>query len=158
MLNLDLATRIVQGTLAAARTQGVSPLSVVVAAPGGEVILLLREDGAGPMTARVAQAKAVTAGGFRASTSALNEIFAANPAALLAISTASPLGFAPLGGGVLIFGRDGQFLGTAAAAGDAPSRDEACITAGVESAGLTTAGPAAAPAPRPAWPPAAPAV
>jgi uncharacterized protein GlcG (DUF336 family) len=157
MLNLDLATRIIQGARAAARAQGVNPLSFVVAAPGGEVILLVREDGANPMTARVAQVKAATASGFRASTSALNEVFAANPAALLAISTASPLGFAPLGGGVPIFGPGGEFLGAAAAAGDAPPRDEACISAGVESVGLSTAAPAAVAAPRAAWPPSAPA-
>ena len=152
-LNLALATRIVQGAMAAARTDSVRPLSFVVAAPGGEVILVVREDGANPMTARIAQAKAETAAGFRNTTRALNEVFAANTAALVALSSAAVAGFAPLGGGVPIFDANGTFVGSAAAAGDAPPRDEACITAGVVAAGLSVTTNAGAPPERQPWPP-----
>lgn len=144
VLNLAAATQIVQGSMATARADQVRPLSFVVAAPGGELILLVREDGANPMTARIALGKALTAGGFRNSTRALNELFAANPAALTAIASSVPEAFAPLGGGAPIFDPAGLFLGSAAAAGDTPLRDEACIVAGILAAGFSVTGPAVA--------------
>jgi uncharacterized protein GlcG (DUF336 family) len=154
-LTLAVATQIVQGAMAAARAEGLRPLSYVVAAPGGEVILLVREDGANPMTARIAEAKAATASGFRNTTRALNEVFGPNAAALVALSKAAPTGFAALGGGVPIYDADGEFLGSAAAAGDAPPRDEACITAGVTARGFAVSRAAGAVVERPAWPPGA---
>jgi uncharacterized protein GlcG (DUF336 family) len=154
-LTLALATQIIQGAMAAARTDSVRPLSLVVAAPGGDVILLVREDGANPMTAQIAQGKAVTAGGFRSSTRSLNEIFGSNAAALTAISSSVSGAFAALGGGVPIFDPSGEFLGSAAAAGDAPQRDEACIVAGILAAGLSVCGPTGSIVRSP-WPPETP--
>lgn len=129
--------------MAAAHADQLRPLSFVVAAPGGELILLVREDGANPMTASIAQGKAFTACGFRNSTRALNEIFAANPAALTALASSASGAFAPLGGGMPIFDSVGSFVGSAAASGDAPLRDEACIVAGILAAGFSVTGTSA---------------
>jgi uncharacterized protein GlcG (DUF336 family) len=105
--------------------------AIAVVDTGGHLVAALRMDGTGSgmMDFALAKAQAVAAWGF--STADMAEGAKGTPG----------FAFAPhvvtVGGGVPIFSADGKTrLGAAAASGEAPEDDAACVTAGIAAAGL----------------------
>src|SRR5689334_10105336 len=110
--------------------------AIAVVDNGGHLVAALRMDGngSGIMDFAIAKAEAVAAWGF--STADMANAAKGTPG----------FAFAPhvvtLGGGVPIFSADGKVrLGAAAASGEAPADDEACVIAGIIGAGLRSSRP-----------------
>jgi len=130
ILNAAAAQAIVVGCARHAEAKRQSHAIVVVDSGGGE-IAALRMDGNSRGIMDFARAKAEAVAAWQFST------------ATMATSARDTPGFgeAPhvvtVAGGVPIFSADGKtFLGAAGASGEAPADDEACVTAGVETAGF----------------------
>lgn len=135
-LSLVAAEVAVNSALHYARTEGMSPLAVVVLDVGGHPIISKREDGAGILRLDVATAKAWTALGMGVQPKALGERLAGNPAFMNALIAASGGRVAPNAGGVLILNDQGQGIGAIGISGDTADNDEKCAITGLTVAGL----------------------
>ena len=110
--------------------------AIAVVDPGGHLVAALRMDGnsSGMMDFALAKAQAVAAWGF-------------STADMAAGAKDTPgFAFAPhvvtVAGGVPIYSADGKVLiGAAAASGEAPQDDAACVVAGIAAAGLRSSRP-----------------
>jgi uncharacterized protein GlcG (DUF336 family) len=135
-LTLDLASRIVEAALAAARNQTLKPLAVVVLDGGGHDIVLKREDGCGILRVDIARGKAWGALGMGLGSRDLARKAEQNPRFFAALAAASGGRVIPNPGGVLIRDEAGDVIGAVGISGDQSDRDEACAIAGIEVAGL----------------------
>jgi uncharacterized protein GlcG (DUF336 family) len=130
MLDAAAAQAIVAGCARHAATRRQSHAIVVVDAGGGE-IAALRMDGnrSGVMDFALAKARAVAAWGF--STSAMADAARGTPGFATAPQVVT------VAGGVPILSADGNsLLGAAAASGEAPADDEACVQGAIVAAGF----------------------
>lgn len=135
-LTLDLASRIVDAALAAARKQTLKPLAVVVLDGGGHDIVLKREDGCGILRVDIARGKAWGALGMGLGSRDLARKAEQNPRFFAALAAASGGRVIPNPGGVLVRDAAGDVIGAVGISGDQSDRDEACAIAGIEAAGL----------------------
>jgi uncharacterized protein GlcG (DUF336 family) len=143
MTVLDLATA--QAIIAAARKGPRSdpprPVAVAVSDTGGHVVALEREDGAPPLLAHIAMAKAFTCVVYGQPTTELGAIADAYPiwfhgiARVAETSMGQPL----IGskGGLFIRARDGRVLGAVGVAGETGENDDQMARAGVTAVGFT---------------------
>jgi uncharacterized protein GlcG (DUF336 family) len=136
-LTLDQAATIVDAALAAARTEAMNPLTVVVFDAGGHIKALKREDGSGILRVEVASGKAYGALGMGLSSrKPRDNLVDERPTFVNALAAASGGRFIAVPGGVLI--RDGgAIVGAVGVTGDTSEKDEYAAIEGVRAAGLT---------------------
>ena len=125
-LSLSLALSMAQGALEACKARGFN-VSVVVVDRGGDTLVALKGDEAGPHTMENARRKAYTARSFRMTTQAFIDDMKTRPARRE--QTTLP-GVIAINGGVPIkLGND--VLGGIGLSGS-PGLDEECVNAGIE--------------------------
>jgi uncharacterized protein GlcG (DUF336 family) len=139
-MTLSQATTIVDAALRKGRETGCAPLAVAVLDDGGHLKAFAREDGAGILRPDIAVGKAWGALGMGVGTRALARRVAEQPlvqpffAALNAMSGGRVV---PVPGGVLVRDAGGTVIGAVGISGDTSDKDEACVLAGIATAGLT---------------------
>lgn len=106
------------------------PLSVAVLDGSGALVAFSRADGAGQLSADVAQIKARSAFRIGAPTAVLGEPAAKDPTLIPLLQT---LGLTAMAGGAPIV-RDGKVVGAVGASGAEPVDDGACAAAGAAAA------------------------
>jgi uncharacterized protein GlcG (DUF336 family) len=136
MLTLAQAEALATGTLRHARATGAAPLAVAVLDPGGHVIVVKREDGAGILRVEIATAKAYGALGMGMSSREIAARAESQPAFFTSLAAVTGGRLAPAAGGVLVRDAGGSLLGAAGVSGDTSDVDEACVLAGIAAAGL----------------------
>jgi uncharacterized protein GlcG (DUF336 family) len=136
MLSLRQARAIVAAALATARELELRPLAVTVLDPGGHPIVLEREDNAGILRNRIAQAKAWGCLGMGHGGRRIAQHADRNPAFFNALATISDGRIASSRGGVLIRDSEGTLLGAIGISGDNPDSDEKAALAGIASVDL----------------------
>jgi uncharacterized protein GlcG (DUF336 family) len=135
-MTLELASAIVDKTLARARTEGFKPLAVAVLDAAGQLIAFKREDQSSLLRSDIAIGKAwgVLSMGMGGRDLARRAV--AQPAfynSLLAMAG----GKLVLGvGGVLVRDAEGVIIGAVGVSGDTSDKDEVCAIAGIEAGGL----------------------
>jgi len=129
VLGADQARAILDAALAAARSEGLA-VSVAVTDEGGYPLALARLDGAGLMTAKVAEQKARTAALIRAPSRRLADRIVTEPA-LLRLTD-----YLPMAGGLPILA-EGQCVGGVGVSGGSPDQDERIGEAGLGALGKT---------------------
>ena len=134
-LDLAKANMIVDAALENARKSKIRPLCVAVLDDGGNLKALKRDDGASILRPQIAISKAWGAIGMGESSRHLGNRLKELPAFLGALSAMTGGKVVPVAGGVLIM--DGEvILGAAGASGATADEDEACVIAGIQTAGL----------------------
>jgi uncharacterized protein GlcG (DUF336 family) len=129
LLSLPAAKAIAETALAACAARGFHT-SVVVVDRSGNVLAVLRDELAHPVTVEMARGKAYTAVVFRSSTLEFQKSTADDPQR--APQRDVP-GILALGGGVpIIF--EGEILGAVASSGSSQTTDDECAKAGVAKA------------------------
>lgn len=134
-LTLDLATTIVDETLAEGRRRGYQPLTVAVLDPGGHLVAFKRSDGSGILRPQIAFGKAWGALGMGLATRVLAERAQRMPGFFTALAAASEGRMVPVPGGVLVRER-GALVGAVGVSGDTSEADEECAVEAVRAAGL----------------------
>lgn len=136
-LTMETADRIADGTLAAGRTRGAQPLTVVVLDAGGHVVVAKRGDGSGILRFEIAFGKAWGALGMGLPSRDLFGRAAQNPNFFTALAAASGGRVVPNPGGVLLKDDAGRILGAVGVSGDTADMDEDCALDGIAGTGLT---------------------
>lgn len=136
LLPLEQARQIISTALAEARRQDLQPLTVVVLDNGGHLVSADSEDGSGVLRLQIAQGKAGAALGFGVSSSTVGERTQGREAFVTGVASVSQGRFVPVSGGVLILDENQEIIGAVGASGDGPGNDQACVLAGIDSAGL----------------------
>jgi len=133
-LTLEEAEAILAGAKAKVLEMGVN-MSISVVDPRGDLITMMRTDGASWRTPPISRAKAVAASCFgRASGELTENALAPVFRGLMAMEG----GHMIPGQGALPVYRDGEIVGAVGCSGGAPDEDEAVALAGVTSIGLTS--------------------
>jgi uncharacterized protein GlcG (DUF336 family) len=127
-LTLEIAEKAVKAAHAKAKDSGV-PMTVAVVDEGGRLVLLSREDGAGPLSPEIAIAKAVAAVSFRRSTKEMGELHKANPAFWGSVAAVSGGRALPSAGAVPML-RNGRVIGAIGCSGGSGEQDHMCAEAG----------------------------
>lgn len=135
-MNLALAVKIADGTLAAGRRDGCAPLAVAVLDAGGHDVVVKREDGCGILRVEIARGKAWGPLGLGIGSRSLAKRAETNPRFYAALAAASMGRVIPNPGGVLVRDADGQIIGAVGVSGDTSERDEACALEGITGAGM----------------------
>lgn len=126
-LSLALAKTIAEATIAECQSKGFTNTSAAVVDRSGQLMVVLRNEGASIQTVEMARRKAYTARMFRTSTSEFQKRTAADPTLLPQRDVADILA---LGGGMPIqIGTD--FIGGVGSSGSSQEQDEACAKAGI---------------------------
>jgi uncharacterized protein GlcG (DUF336 family) len=136
-LSLDAASAVADAAVFEARKRAIAPLCVVVLDAGGHPLVLKRDDGAAFYRAEIARAKAGGCLGMGLGGRALAARAKAAPLFYQALGQFASMGLAPVPGGVLVRGKDGDLLGAVGVSGDTSDNDELCAVAGILAAGLT---------------------
>jgi len=124
-LSLSMARTIAEGALDECKKQGFNT-AVAVLDRAGQVLVLMRDEAASPVTLEMARRKAYTAKMFRSSTLDWAKR-TADPALAPQRNLAAVLA---LGGGVpIMVGNDA--IGAVASSGSSQERDDACARAGI---------------------------
>ena len=134
-LSLEIAERILEGAIAAAKDAGMKPLTIVVLDAGGHPVALKRQDKATFLRADIATAKAWTALGLDAPSRFFQDMAEQRPHFAGSLSAISCGRMAPAAGGVLVQ-KDGETIGAVGVSGDTPDNDEKAALAGVAATGL----------------------
>lgn len=134
-MNLALADKIADGTLAAGRRDGCAPLAVVVLDAGGHDVVVKREDGCGILRVDIARGKAWGPLGMGFGSRSLTKRAEGNPRFFAALAVTSMGRVIPNPGGVLIRDGDGQIIGAVGVSGDTSEKDEACALDAIAGAG-----------------------
>jgi len=126
-LSLAMAKAIAEATIAECVAKGFNNTSAAVVDRSGQVIVVLRNEGASIQTVEMARRKAYTARMFRTPTSEFQKRTASDPTLLPQRDVADILA---LGGGMPIqIGSD--FIGGVGSSGSSQEQDEACAKAGI---------------------------
>ncbi|MEM8772517.1 MAG: heme-binding protein [Pseudomonadota bacterium] len=132
VLTAEHAQAIIDGCKAYASENGRSH-AVAVYDAGANPVAFLRMTGNGAGAGAFAMEKAKAVAMWRFPTSGMEEAVKTTP------GFADAPGVVTVAGGVPIFTADGKiFLGAAAASGEPPQEDVACVEAGIEAAGLAS--------------------
>jgi len=129
VLSLPAAKAIAEAALADCVGRGFHT-SVVVVDRAGNLLVVLRDERAHPVTVEMARGKAYTAGVFRTSTLEFQRNTANDPQRT---PQRDVPGILALGGGVPII-LDGEILGAVASSGSSQTTDDECAKAGVAKA------------------------
>ena len=133
-VTLTEALAIAQATLAAGRTRGAAPLTVVVLDAGGHMVAALREDNSGIIRREIAEGKAYGALGMGLPSRTLFDRAGGNPNFFTALAAASGGRMVPNPGGVLLRDASGRIAGAVGVSGDTGDMDELCIMDGIAAA------------------------
>ena len=138
-LTLKQAQAMIAAALAGERSTPSRAIAVAVCDSGGHPVALAREDGAAPLLAHIAQAKAFTCIAYGKPSKTIADMAEGYPIWFHGIcrvaqtEMGSPL--AGSKGGVLIRDATGEVLGALGVAGEAGETDEALAVRGIEAAG-----------------------
>jgi uncharacterized protein GlcG (DUF336 family) len=138
-LTLAQAISIAEATLDRGRAAGYKPLTVAVLDPGGNVKVLLREDGSDYLRPDIAIGKAWGALGMGMSSRALGDLAAERPQFAASLAALAEGKVVPAAGGVLLRDADAAIVGAVGVSGDVSDNDEECALHGAKAAGLTGA-------------------
>ena len=138
-LTLAEANQILAAAIAAARSDGLPPVAVVVLDGAGHPVALQREDGATMLRADIALGKAWAAAGMGVASSVLHRRAQDNPVFFHALAASNAGKFIPQAGAVAVRRTDGSLVGAVGASGGTGAQDEAICAAGVAAAGLVAA-------------------
>jgi uncharacterized protein GlcG (DUF336 family) len=128
-LTLEQTQTLISAAHAHARADGVA-ITVAVVDEGGLLQALARMDGAPPLSAQIAEAKAVGAALWHRNGDQLGAVQEAHPAFFESVSELVRLPIVPADGSLVI--RDGDVvLGAVGASGARSDVDRACVEAGV---------------------------
>jgi uncharacterized protein GlcG (DUF336 family) len=130
-LTLEEAQMVVSAALAHAQSQGIS-VTVTVVDEGGLVQALARMDGAPPLSAQIAEAKAVGAALWHRDGASLAEMQRERPTFFAQVDRLVRTPMIPGLGSVLIR-REGRVLGAVGVSGARPEQDRDCAEAGLSS-------------------------
>lgn len=140
ILTLDTALTIARAALAAPRSDPPRAVAVAVCDAGAHPVVLLRDDGAAPLLAYIAQAKAFTCVAYGKPSRLVMDWAADAPNWFQGIGhvAAARMGMPLTGslGGVIVRDASGALIGAVGVAGEAGSVDEAIALAGIAAAGL----------------------
>jgi uncharacterized protein GlcG (DUF336 family) len=136
-VTLAEAEVIADGTLAAGRSKGAQPLTVVVLDAGGHIVVVKRADDSGIVRVEIAFGKAWGALGMGLPSRTLFARAADNPNFFTALAAASGGRMVPNPGGVLLRGAGGRIIGAVGVSGDTGDMDEDCAMEGISLSGLT---------------------
>jgi len=129
-LNLELAERIAKGARQKAEQLGIA-ITVSVVDGSGRLVLTMRGDGTGFLTADTSRGKAVAAAAFGLSTKEMVELQKSNPAFWTALPAFFE-GVLPTTGAVPIKDK-GRVIGAVGCGGGTGEQDHECALAGAES-------------------------
>lgn len=130
-LTLEEALMVVSAALAHAASEGISVTATVVD-EGGLVQALARMDGAPPLSAQIAEAKAVGAALWHRDGALLAEMQRERPTFFAQVDRLVRTPMIPGLGSVLIR-REGRVLGAVGVSGARPEQDKDCAEAGLSS-------------------------
>lgn len=139
MLKFDAALALAQAVLAQGRQLECAPLAVAVVDLTGTALALLRADGAPPMWAHIAIAKACTAVDFGCSTARVGELAVEHRQLMQDIGGLSVKARVTVAGGVPLFAASG-LVGAIGVAGDTSANDAACANQAALEMGFLLAG------------------
>jgi len=136
-LTLDIARRIVAGTLAEGAARGMKPLSVAVLDAGGHPVAFERSDGASPGRFAIARGKAYGAIMLGMPGSAQKARAESQAYFMNAVNGLFDGQVVPVPGGVLLHAEtEGPVIGAVGVTGDTSDNDAAAALAGIAAAGL----------------------
>ncbi len=135
-LTLKVSTLIAAKSLEKGRELGFAPLTVAVLDAGGQIKVMMREDGASLLRPEIAMGKAWGVLGMGLGGRELSRRAAKVPAFFGALSDLSGGRMVPVPGGVLIRSQSGEILGAVGVSGDTSENDETCAVWGIRTAGL----------------------
>lgn len=135
-IRLEQAQGIVAAALSRAREQGYKPLTVAVLDPGGALVALGREDGAGFLRPDVAVGKAYGVLGLGMDSRAIAARAADSPEFFTSVAGLADGKVFSVPGGVFVHDAAGTLLGAVGASGDVSTADEDAVVAGIEAVGL----------------------
>ena len=135
---MDLATanRLIEHTLAEARSLDTKPMAVVVLDAGGHLVACAREDGASFGRIDLAKGKAWGSLSLGFGSRTLSERVAGAPGFFTAAASLFGGQLLPAPGGLLVL-RDDHILGAMGVSGDTGDKDETCAVAAIASCGLS---------------------
>lgn len=139
-LTLANAQNIILAALAGERSSSERRIAIAVCDAGAHPVALAREDGAAPLLAHIAQAKAFTCAAYGKPTDAVRDWAEATPVWFEGVTNVAQtkMGMPLIGskGGVIIEDADGQIIGAVGVAGEAGEQDDALARLGIESVGF----------------------
>jgi glc operon protein GlcG len=133
-LTLDQAQQLIAAAHDKARADGLR-VTVAVVDEGGLLVALGRMDGAPPLSAQIAEAKAVGAALWHRDGDSLAGVQSERPAFFAQVDRLVRMPIIPAQGSVLIR-RGDQVLGAVGVSGAASDQDKACAEAGLKKLGL----------------------
>jgi len=134
-LTQDQARSIVDGGQRHARSLGIA-VTVTVVDEGGLVKSADRMDGAPPLSAQIAEAKAQGAAVWHRDGHVLAEVAQERAGFVAAVSQMTRLPLIAGAGSIVIRDDAGNVLGAVGVSGGAPDQDRACCEAGIAAAGI----------------------
>ncbi len=129
-LSQETTRAIIEGAQRHAHEQGLR-VTVAVVDAGGLLKGLDRMDGAPPLSAQIAEAKAQGAAVWHRDGHALAEVADQRPAFVAAVSQLTRLPLMPAGGSLVIRDGDEAVIGAVGVSGGTPDEDRACAEAGL---------------------------
>jgi glc operon protein GlcG len=126
------ARTIIDAGQAHAQTLGIT-VTIAVLDEGGLVKALDRMDGAPPLSAQIAEAKAQGAAVWHRDGHVLAEVAQERPGFVSAVSQMSRLPLIAGAGSIVIRDNDGTVLGAVGVSGGVPDEDRACCEAGIRA-------------------------
>jgi uncharacterized protein GlcG (DUF336 family) len=139
-ISLELAQKIIAAALAGERSSAERRIAVAICDAGAHPVALAREDGAAPLLAHIAQAKAFTCVAYGKPTDLVRDWAEASPIWFEGVTNVAQqtMGMPLIGskGGVIARDSAGNTLGAVGVAGEAGEQDEALARLGIESLGL----------------------
>jgi uncharacterized protein GlcG (DUF336 family) len=137
-LTLAQAVAIGEKTVEAGRAAGYKPLTAAVLDKGGNLKVLVRDDGSDFLRPDIAIGKAWGALGMGMSSRAIAELASDRPQFAGALSTLAGGKLVPAAGGLLMRDPQGEVVGAVGVSGDVSDNDEECARLAIQSVGLTT--------------------
>lgn len=137
-LSLTDAVKLCEVSLEKARDLKLNPMTVAVLDEGGQITVLMKEDGSARMRSDIAVAKAYAALGMGVSSGVLEERGKARPNFIDSLASVAQGNFVPVAGGHVLYDADGDRVGAVGVTGDQAPKDVECARAGIAAAGLTT--------------------
>jgi uncharacterized protein GlcG (DUF336 family) len=137
-LTLAQAVAIAEKTLEVGRAAGYKPLTVAVLDSGGNLKVLIRDDGSDILRPNIAVGKAWGALGMGMSSRAIAQLASERPQFAGALTTLAAGKLVPAAGGLLIRDSRDEVVGAVGVSGDISDNDEECARLGIQSVGLAS--------------------
>lgn len=138
-ITLASARTIIDAALAGERSTGERRVAIAVCDSGAHPVALVREDGAAPLLAHIAEAKAFTCVAYGKPTDLVREWAEQSPAWFEGVGNVAQarMGLPLIGskGGLAIVDGEGNLIGAVGVAGEAGEIDERLAQLGIEAAG-----------------------